>query len=390
MLVVKGRANQDLSSVFSFVPDDAFGMASLTSARRFEILLPDGHEANSVLSGLPLLLSVQPASPGALTRTAQLTLGARFIRFSGSTQLFIQSAVTPVYTPDPVNDLRYRGEVSVPVDTTALEVSTSGGSDPAVSRADADTFRFAWEYESFADTASQDTLPVFFSALRASGLEEFKQAYVELRLTGLQITTGDPYEVWPTPSCEPSVFACVEAGGDISACGDYRAVKRCLNVDACSFEDPAPLSLTAFDAAGLAPAVSAFNAGCGTGGSWCGLNELRAYTLPECPEEPATIGAVVPLVFEGDQNAPQDLSFGSFLDRAGLAGTVFLQDGYSTAGTELLEALDAFAGSQSVEGWNYVEEVPCHNCSEFVNKTILLYPSAGQVFLLDGYFGYDS
>ncbi len=58
--VMEGTASRDLSEAFSFVPDDGFGEARLTGARTFEVVLVDGSELNTILSGLKLLVKLTP------------------------------------------------------------------------------------------------------------------------------------------------------------------------------------------------------------------------------------------------------------------------------------------------------------------------------------------
>lgn len=392
VLVVRGHANQELANVFSFIPDDAFGQARLTGARRFEIVLADGPEANSILSGMPLLLAIQPTAGGPQL-TARISIEPRFLRFSGSTQLFIESDVRPVYVRDDASSLRYRGTVFVPGETASLSVTTESGFDPVVSRVGAERFRFDWEYSPFLSAARQEDDTLYASALLVDGSAADKTAHLAIFVSELRLTTEDPYAVWPAPSCEPAVYRCVqeaEGAADLGHCGDYRAVLRCLSADACEVEGPEPLQLSPADTSALVPAFDAFNLGCGTGGSWCGLGALHGYQLPNCPEEQASIDAVLPLLAEAEPDAVLDPALGSFVDRATLEGTVFFQDGYSTHGDELLLALDELAGSNEAEGWEYIEEVPCHNCSAFIHRLAVLYPEAGWLFSIEGAFGYDS
>ncbi|HSN99836.1 MAG TPA: hypothetical protein VLS89_16180, partial [Candidatus Nanopelagicales bacterium] len=58
-LILRATANRYLKSVFSFVPDDAFGQANIISERRLEVVIHEGHELNTLMSGLPLFVSVE-------------------------------------------------------------------------------------------------------------------------------------------------------------------------------------------------------------------------------------------------------------------------------------------------------------------------------------------
>ena len=203
VLVIKGSANRNLTGVFSFVPDDAFGSAALTTSRKFEIVLRDGHEQNSVLSGMPLLVRVDTATSGSAT--ARITLGAQFTRFQGSKSITVAKQIRPVFVIDPVDYLRYRGEVSTTFAATEMSVFTDDDSDPEVVRVDADTFRFDWQFPSFALAADPHTDAVFFHA-QGQNIERSKEADIDVFVKDLQLTTSDPYEAFPTFGCEESIY----------------------------------------------------------------------------------------------------------------------------------------------------------------------------------------
>ena len=53
---------------------------------------------------------------------------------------------------------------------------------------------------------------------------------IELEMRAIDITTGDAYETWPAPKCEPDVLACLQTPAnavDASACGDAFHVLPC-------------------------------------------------------------------------------------------------------------------------------------------------------------------
>ena len=141
------------------------------------------------------------------------------------------------------------------------------------------------------------------------------------------------------------------------------------------------LALTAVDASSIPTSPN----GCGSM-SWCGLTELRAWTIPQCLWSPATITDVTDLVLTEDQ-ANSALPWGSIEDRSGLTTTRFLRN---TGGASLFGELDSMAGSSNAEGWHFEAPIPCHNCTEFEVKTVVYYPDTGYVFALDGYYGWDS
>ena len=103
--IMQATASRDLSEAFSFVPDDAFGEARLTGARTFEVALTDGHELNSILSGLKLLVKLTPQG-STRSVTAGIDLQPRFLSSKGSTRIIVVPELNPVYAR---GGLTYRG-----------------------------------------------------------------------------------------------------------------------------------------------------------------------------------------------------------------------------------------------------------------------------------------
>ena len=71
------------------------------------------------------------------------------------------------------------------------------------------------------------------------GATEQKTSRLAVRVAELALTSGDAYEVWPTPACQPETCACIQAQPagttDFAACGSYRQVSRCMYPSACGF-----------------------------------------------------------------------------------------------------------------------------------------------------------
>jgi hypothetical protein len=161
--------------------------------------------------------------------------------------------------------------------------------------------------------------------------------------------------------------------------------------DSC--DEPEPLALTPIDVSSTDDEADGFRADCSSGGVWCSLSSVRGFALPECPAEPVTIEAVFELVRQLDQeHSGLEFDFGQVLDRAGASATSFFGTSYSDGGPALLGSLDAIGGAPgaTIEAWSVSQQVPCHNCTDFQDTIILLYPDSGTVFLLDGGHGYDS
>ncbi|NPD28485.1 hypothetical protein HPP06_34200 [Corallococcus exiguus] len=390
MLVLHATANRYLNYVFSYVPDDAFGQANIISERRLEVLLPEGHELNSILAGLPLFITVNTNTGTPTHYTAKIEVAPRFYDFRGATNLWVEEAVTPRYVVDGLESLMYRG--SADVAATSLNVTAPDGI-PTVSRVDADTFNLDWRYNALYQAIDPHTQALTFTAALTAGGTAQKTGRLVARVTSLALTTSDAYDVWPSPNCQPAVYDCFHnqpAGTtDFSACGTYREVTRCLYVtNLCDVSQPQPLSLSVLDSASLAPAVATWNLG-SNNGAWHGINSYSAYRTPACPTTPTTIQSVVTKVAEQDQGFP-DVTAGTYTNRAGLAQSILFMNNYYGDGTALLQAIDAFAGGGDIQAWLYTGGVSCHNCHEFDTRAVLYYPASRKVVVLNGYYGYDS
>jgi hypothetical protein len=385
-LVLRGTTSRYLSSVYSFVPDDIFGEASIISERRFEVVLREGHELNTVLSGLPLFISITTNTGTPRSFTARIVVAPRFFDMRGATAIILDEKVDPFYLRNGTDNLVYRGKVDVVgVSATSLSVVAPDGV-PTVASVDADTYRLDWQYPVVYQAIDPHTMPMTFTATLPDGTTLHKSARLVARITELAVTAGDPYEVWPTPPCQLPVYQCIQAQptgtDDLTACGTYRQVARCLYATACDVYPPQPLTLTSLDASSLESARVAWNAG-SSPYSWSSIDTLHAYSTPQCPAAPITLEALVAELT--NLGVPMvDFQWGSVTDRGGL----FFGGG--TRGAAFMSALDGFADTGPIQAWLASEEVPCHNCTAFNDYTVLFYPDSGKVIVLLGGSGYDS
>lgn len=230
VLVISGSANRNLENVFSFVPDDGFGQASLVTQRKFELVLAEDYEINTILSGLPILMSVQTATGTPNSFVSQIQIAPSFGHFTGSSKIFVKAPIRPVFVKDQANNLRYRGETKVTGGAGGLSVFTDDGGDPSVRRIDGDEFDFDWTFDGWRLAADPATEPVYFVADRETGADLEKRAKIDVLVTSLAITTDDPYEVWHE-DCDMDVWHCFHDAPaeqvDFGDCGSYREVKRC-------------------------------------------------------------------------------------------------------------------------------------------------------------------
>jgi hypothetical protein len=227
-VTLRGRTSRDLASVHSWVPDDAFGTADTVSQRKFEVVLDDGHEINSLLSGLPISVAIETKTGSVRSYTARMRLVPRLASFSGSSALHPSTVVSPVFVRNPDNPLRYRGTLRSDKPLTALQVLSDEAGDPLVSAIDAERWRFDWTYDGLSLAAFPAGDTIRMRGESSTGPLE-KSAKFELRVLSLAFTTKDPYLAWPEPACKPAVAQCIAetAGDDLGACGSYREVARC-------------------------------------------------------------------------------------------------------------------------------------------------------------------
>ncbi len=180
----------------------------------------------------------------------------------------------------------------------------------------------------------------------------------------------------------------------LSAClaGDHEVAEVGGQLsDPC--DDPQPLELIPIDVSLTDDEADLFRADCNSGGVWCNLTALRGFALPACPAEPVTLEAVFELVRQLDQDhSTLEFHFGHLLDRAGASGTSFFAHlllGWRP-GAARLDRRHRRRRAAAIEAWSVSQQVPCHNCTDFQDTLILLYPDSATVFVLDGGHGYDS
>lgn len=222
---LRGSANQDLSAVFSFVPDDGFGEATLTGARTFEVSVDSMSELNTVLSGLRLLVNVTPVG-ATRALTVGLDVAPRFTGISGSTRLSLTPDVAPVFAR---GGLTYRGAVRTAVSNLT---SVSHGAQFSARTAPGEyavDFSFEALRSALVDGAAGGR--VQFVATQPPSTLRTKTALLVVTVKRVQMTTSDPYDIWPSVTCTDAVKTCLAAtpigATDFGDCGTYREVNRC-------------------------------------------------------------------------------------------------------------------------------------------------------------------
>lgn len=244
-LTLRGKASRNLSSLLSFVPDDAFGKATLTGRRTFEIRLQGGHEINTILSGMPLRLAVQTTSGAAKVYEAALYLGGHFE--SSSTPLRVDGSIDAVWSGVATDPLRYRTRVVAARTPASLSVVGVGGAATTLQRSPR-VFDVDFGFDQLPLVAPAAAT---FTAAFANAAPLTATATMDLRLRAVALTTGELDTAFPE-KCEATVRRCLARKGaetDLGECGSYRAVERCKD------EPPPPDPGEAAVAARIAAAV---------------------------------------------------------------------------------------------------------------------------------------
>jgi hypothetical protein len=379
---IHARTSRNLTQAFGWVPDDGFGTSTIVGPKSFTIELRRGHEANTMLSGLPLFVSIDVATGTPTHYDARLDLQLGLTSFSGSGALWIDAAVFPEYAGPGEDPLRYRASV----ETTSATLAVQNAGVPTITAATGG-FTVDWTYDDIQASLLGKKRAKFVTA--GGG---FKSAVFEIKTVGLDMTTGDATAVWPSV-CEPDVYACMQSADDLTTCGHFRDVHRCVYADPCEVNGSSPLELEELDLDFVwASQLDTYLAGCVTGGDWCSVQTLQAYMFAECLAEPATLADIVGQLLDGDQDwgGGDVFARGTVLDRSGLAGTPLFSGSYSPGGPALFEAIDAHMANGPLEAWKLTEEVPCHNCTDFRDVYVLYYPEAFRVILVEAGHGYDS
>jgi len=184
-----GRTSRNLTSVFSFVPEDPFGEASAVSARKLHVDLADA-DVSQLLAGLDLRLQIVT---GTKTVHARVHVAAELGTFAGSSKLWIDSALAPVWVGGQVV---YRTEVKGPSGIETLAARVGGRTIAGVLTDEVGTFRVDLTFEDVAAAALPGGV-ITFQGRYASGTTLTKTASLGVRVARVE----------PVPPLPPSLRA---------------------------------------------------------------------------------------------------------------------------------------------------------------------------------------
>jgi hypothetical protein len=381
-LIARARTNRDLSSVFSFVPDDAFGSATLRGARRFDVGGGAGSELASLLSGAPLLVDIETASGRPAGVTGWVTFGPRVTSTTTTPDLRV-TGVRPIRLRGATAPVRYRVEI-----TSSRAFESVGLSAPAGVALTARSTR-AWTLD--LDHAAWMGLSQAPAALTFDGAETLLVSG-GARVVGAGLTDADPY-VTVYRDCDPAVLACLDAttGVDTSACGSAFEVSRCEVADTCAVRGTTPLTLVPASTPGVEVYADAWNAAAIFGGAWGSVETPVVQVYPACPDRPVDLRTLTEAVIAGDRDfGGFDYTWGEELDRPGLEASGHFGTAWSPEGPALLAAAELFGGGGAVRAWHGESEVPCPNCHAWIDLYVLWFEERGQVVVVRAAHGWDS
>lgn len=379
---IKGRTSRTITGAFPWVPDDAFGTGRVVGPRSFEIELRGGHEINTIASGMPLLVSLEIATGTVAQFDARLQLGASLGAFTGSSAMWIGTNLRPVYLGPELGEGHFRATVS-----SSQPISVQDAGSPLVSPTGTNQWSVDWRYGDVEEALRTGRKVTFQNAAGAQ-----KRASMLLRTRAIGLTSESPESVWPTPTCELATYNCMREtqGVDLAACGDYYELQRCIQPDLCELTgNAAPLEIYPLDLSyAFASGAEAFVEGCDEGGAWCTLAGITSFMHLDCLAETPTMAQIVDDVLAMIPESPRFVD-GIVLDRAGVMATPMFGPSFSVGADEMFAAIDTFMASGPLVGWHASAEIPCHNCTEFVDTVVLWYPEAARIVVVRGTHGYD-
>lgn len=381
-LELNGSSSRNLLSANAWVPDDAHGLTTWQT-RDFSILLRDGYEINSVLA-LPLYVELDTATGTPNEFSARLIVHPGFYPRSGSTAMALTQTCTPIRVRDPINPLRYRASIVTNQVINRVDLILPDSTRIAgVSRPNS-VYIFDLTFTQIHSALGQTVTIEAFGPTR----NYLKYGVLNAKVEDVQVTSGDPWTVWPEPSCNPAVRTCLQQyPAELAQCGNYLEVSGCAATEPCLL-DASPFSLDELFDAGLSNAEVAYNAGSGngTGFYWTDVS-ATGYDVQGCG---VTLEEIVNAIVDPQHQQGLDFSQGEVIDRDTFEDHLFSTNGYSSGGTQLFNAVTTFGQQWALEAWTYTAPASCHNCTQFEDWVIVYFPLMQRAVVLVGGHGYDS
>ncbi|MCB9681183.1 MAG: hypothetical protein H6733_06890 [Alphaproteobacteria bacterium] len=387
--VLTGRSLQPLSAVTATVDGVALDVV-LTGSRGFEVLVRTSAQARALLAGTPLRLHVQSTHDA---RWAQVVVApsARLVPVTGAA--IVAPWLAPIYARDAA-PLRLRATLSTPTTVTSVAVVAPVG-DPDVTDLSPSHWVVDWTLSEVGAALLHPAPPPALVTVD-NGVLETQDLPLGLGVTHLQLTDDDPAVAWPAPTCAPAVEACIghdPGGPDLAACGSYLEVATCVDARPCLLDGYGDVDLSDTDPSVLVPATTAWDAACFNGGTWCSQDDPTTWEVNLCLPGGTGLAAIWDEVSFLDRDlSGYGYGWGTVLTgRAAIAARFPFTATYSSDGPALLGAVMAYGGDDDgVQAWFGTSEIPCPNCHEWQDKTVLWWPATGRVVVLTTIHGYDS
>jgi hypothetical protein len=321
-----------------------------------------------------LVRLVTQASPAA-TYFLQVNM-VPAVRSSSGAQ-GVSASLRPIYVADANDALRYRLSVVAPATSSEVAAVLSAGSVVAVRSGS------TWHVDLTYGQLNDGLRNGIQIRVKTGTRQLTRRLTLGARVARLDLTTGDPYQIWPPIVCGATAKACVASlPADLGQCGSYREVSRCVAQVECERTS----SFETIPSAELDAATVQYNALASTGGQWARIDSLRAFELSGCRQfslkdvvEGAVYVSQEPAVFEvgeviNEQQTVDSTVFGTL---------------YSSGGPALYRAVSEF-GTAPAQVWRSIEQRSCQNCSEFGDRMVLFFESSRRVVIIEGIHGYDS
>jgi hypothetical protein len=215
---IHGVANQPLTTAFAFIPDDQIGTTKLATKTFTSSFLKN--ELPLFLNGRPAFFSVTTASN--LAFAARGDLGVKMHIASPIGIKVTSTAASVLVNGTPY--IRVKGTFTDPL--VAAKTSINGVDVDGTVNGKNWSFDYPLPFMGDA-IANQNQIWI----LLTTKFDDFSgELDASLKMKAVNLTTGDPYAVWPAPTCTPAMLKCIQMPGntvDTSACGDAFHVGPC-------------------------------------------------------------------------------------------------------------------------------------------------------------------
>lgn len=196
----------------------------VVSARKFALDL-SAEALSSNLTELPLIVRLETTSG----RVFHLMFGlqGRFRNAAGSSKIHVWQNILPV---SKGGTIMLRGRVTTRGEFVNVGGSNDDDTEPTSARESSTKWAldFAPSSLPWAGSPTEDALQIWAQA--ADNTRVQRSAEIHFEVVRLGVTSGNPSDAWPQPTCRAKVLKCVQARGqaaDFEGCGKVQEVQEC-------------------------------------------------------------------------------------------------------------------------------------------------------------------